>query len=420
MLRRALIAIATSLALTVAAPAQSPAEQAFIDYQTALEIDRKCHFFRYYETRQNEVVNEELASQLPFWRFRESNLDQYWIEYDKLADAGKAKAASIACTDNQAAAPYILTLRDRFNHYIYSDLMIAVEGRKLSEEQMNAARSYESLIQPIYGDNWQAFTENVQKLAQFRIDQANSADATPNPYLDVFGDYFDEYDYYYYDDEYDAPYGSELFASRYYLDDLIRRSALTADDILFEVASDTAGYRLRTDMSADGSAQVIGLANASGERQFDLWIRDLYHTLEKAGPIHTIFTISREGGIRIMTFGENARYLNEGSVTFLVHPGELPPDKNTNYSYMRSKEWLDGARTYKGTRADAACLGGPCFDLPPEALDDVLSGSYGQAVRFFFSVEADPAMPDMSNDQVNTGYTYALTSRQRFLDTETP
>ncbi len=414
MLRPALIALTLSLALPLSAQAQTADEQNFIDYQTALAIDDKCHFFRNFERQRAPDVDEELIAHLPLSAIsRES--EAFWIEYGKLVDQGRAQAASIACTNNEAAAPFIISLRDRFAHYLYADLMIAFESNRLTAEQKEAAQAYEAMISPLYGENWEGFVKHASGRAQFRIDEAHAQDASASPYSGLFEDLLGEYEYDYLFDE----SSEDMYRSSVYLDALINRTIDGADTIVFEMIAERAGYRIWTRTNAEGSGHVIALVDGSGTSQYDLWqLPGGYVTLEKAGAIKLAFTVAQDGSVRVMSFGEEAHRLQEGSLTIAVHPGELPANLSSDYSYMRSDEWWGNANIYKAERVDEPCLGGPCFALPADVIKDVLSGSYGQAFRFFISIAPDPAQPALDSPEIHIGFPYSLTARQTFLAAE--
>lgn len=414
MLRPALIALTLSFALPLSAQAQTADEQNFIDYQTALAIDDKCHFFRNFERQRATDVDEELVARLPFSTIGRQS-EAFWIEYGKLVDQGRAKAATISCTNSEAAAPFIISLRDRFAHYLYADLMIAFESNRLTAEQREAAHAYEAMISPLYGENWDGFVQHASGRAQFRIDEANAQDTTTSPYSGLFEDLLGEYEYDYLFDESSA----DTYRSSVYLDALINRTIDSADTIVFEMIAEQAGYRIWSQSNAEGSGHVTTFVDGSGTSQYDLWqLPGGYVTLEKAGPVKLAFTIAQDGSVRIMSFGEQAHRLNEGSLTIAVHPGELPTNLSSDYAYIRSQEWWENANIYKAEPVDEPCLGGPCFALPADVIRDVLSGSYGQAFRFFTSITPDPAQPALDSSEIHIGFPYSLTARQTFLAAE--
>jgi len=156
MLRSVLLAFAAAAALVAPAYGQNANEQNFIDLQTALLIDDKCHFLRDFEREHSNIVEHELLRPLWFFSAFESGTitpDEYDANYAKLADMARARAGTITCTDSQAAAPFILGLRDQVSSLLYAELMIAFESDKITEELRNAGRAYEAMIAPLYGEN---------------------------------------------------------------------------------------------------------------------------------------------------------------------------------------------------------------------------------------------------------------------------
>jgi len=413
-LRQILITLILSALASVAPLAQSTAEQAYIEYQIALAIDDRCHFLRHFERQNTSDIDEELLRPLNLYiDYAETgqDIDAINAERTRLAENAAATAKDIACTDNQSAAPYILGLRDRIAHYLYANMMIGFESGRMSDEQKRAAQLYEAMIAPLYGDNWQGFVDHATKRAQLKIDTALQQDNQSNMFDSLWGPEFYD-DYLYWEDEGD--YGDPL-ASRVFFDSLVIATLRSADDIVFDLTVEEAGYRVQTHYGEAGG-QVTGFFDAEGKRPFDLWqVPAAYHTLEKAGPVKLVFAMNDLGEGRIMAYGEQAKRLAAGSVTFLVHPTPLPISGNSDYTMLRSAEWWDAAQVIAAEPVDEPCLGGPCFSLPASAMDLIGNGSYGQAFRFFLSIEVQPALPAPDSPEVYTGYNYALHARETFL-----
>lgn len=420
MLRPILIALTLSLALPLSAQAQTAAEQAYIDYQGALIIDDQCHFLRHFERQNTADIDKELLMPLELYidyNFGVQDVEAIRAEQMRLIDLAKQKVASIACTDNQSAAPYILGLRDRISHYLYNYMMIGFQSGRMSEEQKRAASAFEAMITPLYGEGWQGFVELATQRAQFNIDDARRQDEAANPFSALWGDDFDD-EYLYFDEEEDLYGDYGMGGSTVYFDALILMSLAAADDIFFNLTAEEAGYRIETHYGAGGSGQVTGFFTAERERPFDLFqVSTAYPTIEMAGPIKLAMLINSAGEGRIMAYGEHARRLAEGSITFLVHPEKLPSDQNSDYTFLRSDEWWNAAEVIKAEPVDEPCLGGPCFALTKATMDMIGNGAYGQAFRFYLSVEANPEMPAPSSGQVYTGYNCALQARDTFLAT---
>lgn len=217
--RQIFIALALSAVACATPLAQSPAEQAYIDYQTALAIDDKCHFLRHFERQNTTDIDEELLRPLNLYiDYAEPGQDVDAIHAARalLVEQAGAKARNIACTDNQSAAPYILGLRDRIAHYLYANMMIGFESGRMSDEQRHAAQLYEAMIAPLYGDNWQGFVEHATRRAQHKIDAVRQQDNQSNIFESLWGPDFYE-DYLYWDDEDDSDYDYDPLASTVFL-----------------------------------------------------------------------------------------------------------------------------------------------------------------------------------------------------------
>lgn len=405
MLRQTLLALSL---LTIGAgttSAQDIEEQAFIEYQGARAIDNKCHFLRYFEVLEAGAVEAELLQPLWFSGAYEAGKiddDEYLAAFNKLADSGKAKVAAIDCADQQAAAPYIIPLRDRISVKLYADLMIAFEGKGLSDEQKQAGHAYEAMIAPLYGENWQSFLDHARRQAQFKIDAARREDAKSSVAFSL--------------SDLDTMFGEEMEAygiggGDFYVQSLIGGNASVLDRIFFDLTAAAAGYRARIDRSVtDESAYFTALADAAGNRVYDLLDTPArYEVLEQTGEVYLVLAADQDGAMRVLTWGEGAKtLLATGTVTMLVNPEPLPPEQANDYTYMRSQEWWEKAVRFEAERLDEPCLDAPCFALPADMFDAILAGSANQSFRFYIAAApgAQPAGPD--DLQVHTGYTYAL------------
>ncbi len=415
MLRPVLLALLTYCLFWSPAQAQSPDEQAFMDFHTGLAIDEKCHFLRAFERGRTWPVEQDLLAPLDFYRANSSlkiTQEEYQAAYDKLFEAGRARADEIACTDNQAAAPYIIGIRDKVARGLYADLIIATQAGSLLPEQLQAAQIYENLIGPLYGENWQGFVQYAQRQAQVKVDNARAEDVASDPFAgQLFPDFGLSDAFVTGDPLYEATTMS------YYFDSMVEGTVRVVDDLLFEWNADTAGYRIRLQSNPEDTASMTSLVDAAGNRKFDLWQGlDRYETLDGTGAIPVAFTVGTDGSIRLMTMGDAARTaMANGSITLMVYPDALPDEQESDFTFMRSPEWWNAARVFKAERVDEPCLGAPCFALPSEVIDLILAGSDRQQFRFFLSSEPEPAMPAPDQENIHPGYPYALQSRKAVL-----
>lgn len=415
MLRPALLALLTYCLFWTPAQAQSSDEQAFMDFHTGLAIDDKCHFLRAFERGRTWPVEQALLAPLDFYRANSASKitqEDYLASYNKLVEAGRVRAAEIACTDNQMAAPYIIGIRDRIARDLYSDLIIATQAGSLLPEQMQAAQTYERLIAPLYGENWQGFAQYAQGQAQVKVDKARADDVASDPFAgQLFADFGLSGALSADDPLYEAATMS------YYFDSMVEGTVRMVDDLLFEWNADAAGYRVRLQSNPEDTASMTTLVDAAGTRMFDLWQSlDRYETLDGASAIPVAFTVRTDGSIRLMTMGDTARTaMANGSITLMVHPDALPDEEESDFTFMRSPEWWNAARVFEAERVDEPCLGAPCFALPGEVIDLIEAGSDRQQFRFFLSTEPDPAMPAPDQEYIHPGYPYALQSRKAVL-----
>lgn len=95
---------------------------------------------------------------------------------------------------------------------------------------------------------------------------------------------------------------------------------------------------------------VHKLADAGDSVRYELSdMPGQFELLEKIGTVNLVFAVNMEGEVRAMTWGLRAREaLADGSVTILANPTKLESSLTTDYTYMRSQEWLDGADIFTG------------------------------------------------------------------------
>lgn len=392
------------------AQAQETEIAKFIAFKTGEAIDDRCHFLRKFERDRFYDVENALLEKLHFHANRGKISDEdYRAEYDALVAQGRQAAEAIACADDQEAGTYIFPLRGDIANFIYQDLLLAFGGGSLTVEQQTAARAYEAMIAPLYGQNWQNFVDYNRRQAQARLEAARQEDQVD----DVFG--FSLFDLgtlggYTLEDD-----GTSASTGTYNRDALIAGTVRVIDDIFFEVTAEQLGYRRISRRLENAIAYVDGLTDRAFDPVLDFWNSpERYAVLEGGTDIYAAFALLPDGGVRVMTYGQAAARLAQGSVTILVHP-PLDSARVSDFAYLRSQEWRDGATAYEGELVSEPCLGGPCFAFPPEMVDAIISGARGQAFQFYFSESAAPQLPGQGYAAIHTGFNYQLTYRSDFL-----
>jgi hypothetical protein len=380
----------------------------FVAFKTGEAIDDRCHFLKKFERDRFYDVEDALLGRLHFHANRGKISDEdYNAEYDALVAQARQTADAIACTDNQGAGAYILPLRGDIANLIYQDLLLAFDGGELTVEQQTAARAYEAMIAPLYGQNWQGFVDYGRRQAQARLEEAQEADQADDIYgFSLFG--LNELGGNVVGDD-PASVGT------YNRSALIAGSVRVTDDIFFEVMAEQLGYRRISRRLENAVTYIDGLTDRTFNPVLDFWKSpERYAVMEGGADIYAAFTLLADGGVRVMTYGQAAIRLAEGSVTILVHP-PLDSERTSDFAYLRSQEWRDATTIYRGERVSEPCLGGPCFAFPTAMTDTILSGASGQAFQFFFSERATPEMPAPGDTAIHTGFNYQLLYRRDFL-----
>ena len=414
-MRRLMICLILGLAMQVGpASALDADEEKLLDYQTAMAIDANCHFLKHFELSHTYPISSDLIDQVSWgvaFGSGKISADEYDARYRAIEEQGRAIAATVNCVDQQAAAHYIVPLRDQIAREIYANLLIAFEFGQLTPEQQDAARRYEAMIAPLYGQNWQGFVQYAQGQARRILEAAREKDAEN----DIYG-------FGLYDSLLSDPYGEEedlIYSApidSWNFDLQVKGSVRVVNDILFEVVAESQLYRLISRREGDRPGYIKSLVNAGFEPQMDLFEGPAPYTTLEGGPeVQLIMVIKADGDMRVMTFGQDAAQLKTGSLVLMVQPDALPTELGSNYAHITSLDWWESAQEFRGELVAEPCLGGPCFAFPRDIIDAFLAGDQQQSFRFYLSSQPNVAAPDFDNPAIQIGYTYQLRARQDFL-----
>ncbi|MBJ3786185.1 hypothetical protein [Devosia sediminis] len=391
--------------------------QAFTDFRTAVALDDKCHFLAFFERHRLGAIEEKLLEPLSFYgAYTAGKLtqEQYLEQYDDHDAAAREAAAGIDCADAARTSSMIVPLRGQIAQMVYADLMIAYQLGEITAEQQNAAMAYENMIGPLYGEaNWPSFVQSASVLARSLIDEANTGDTGYSIFGDdslgglggaggLIGD--------------GDPYGFYAEGENgFYLQSLIDSSLGVADTILFEMIAQQFGYR-RIESATPGESWFRDqLATPTFEPVFDLLdLPGRYEALGMGTRFYAVLGVSMGDEMRLMTFGEGADRMRDGTVTFLVHP----PKEGLaiqGYDLVRSQEWWDGATRYEGELVIDTCLGGPCFAMPAALLEALATAPSGTEYRFFFSDQPEGFETVPDDPRVQSGWNYKAVYRREML-----
>jgi len=390
------------------AMAQDASENNFVRFKTGEALDDKCHYLRQFERNYLYDIEENLLAPLPFFIAHEAgelSNEQYRSQYDALAARGRDAAAAIDCADEAAAGPLVLPLRGEIGVGLYGDLMIAFQHGELTDEQKRAAQTYEQIIAPLFSQNWEAFVQTAAAKAQAKIEEAIGKDDCLNYYRELgvgLGSLPEELDYL-------------CEGNTYNLDLLVENATKITDDIIFETAVERSGYRWITQLSPTTYHFREQLTDPAFVAKWDLWeIPGRYEALDLDVKFQAVFAVDTAGAVRVMTFGERADAMANGTVIFKVHP-PLGPEVTDSFAYNGSQEWWDKAERLEAIKVDEPCLGGPCFSLPPDILAAIAASPTSQPYRFVFKTDPASSDPAMENPRVNTGYGYRLNYRMEMV-----
>src|SRR5690606_33439418 len=158
-----------------------------------------------------------------------------------------------------------------------------------------------------------------------------------------------------YDEDLEAEMEAYGFTSPgIYVSSLRAGATRVIDSILFDLSAADAGYRVRTEYLPDDTF-INTLVDAGGNRAYELIdMPGKFELLEKTGAVDLVFAVNKDGDMRILTWGQKARetLTDSASITLLVNPNKLEPYQATDYTYMRSQEWLDAAETFTARPAE--------------------------------------------------------------------
>ena len=370
-------------ALTV--PAAADAIEEYSALRTAQTLDNLCHVLKFVERKAiDQVAWRQITTttQYSFWQTNRWDHAEYtkWLgELDAVADA---KANEIGCT--QPAEAFLLKARGVASAEIQQGLLLAQHlaslpeddsyRRPLAPDKAQAMAGYQNFLQQIYREQFQAFFDYNRQQAAARLpgnglptcDYLTPPDI---PCYDSFGGMLD-------DDFYER------------MND-VTTSAWVVEDVLFEVSSEVAGYRV-------GFGLVEKVHIAASLRQPADW--SLYATvvdngrifkLDGGGEVYGVIA-EREGRLRFMTYGTDAEKLRSGVVRLLVRT-EPKPEKLADWEVFNLTDFRSLTFPFDGALLSEKCLGGPCFEFSREASEALLDMGFDEKAELWLSASADAA-----------------------------
>ena len=397
---RTVFAVAMTLA-ALTAPAAADAVDDYSALRTAQTLDDLCHALKFVERKAIDQVawrHLTATSQYSMWQTDRMDKAQYSAWLDDLNAAADAKANEIGCTP--PAEAFLIKARGVASSEILQGLLFAQHlaslpeddayHRPLTPDKAQAIAGYQNFLQQINREQFPAFFEYTRQQAAARLPEAAKglppcSYLTPpdEPCYDSFGGALD-------DEVYERMY--EIISN-----------AWVAEDVLFEVSSEVAGYRV-------GFGMVEKVHVAATLRHPADW--SLYATvldagrrfkLDGGGEVYGVIA-EREGRLRFMTYGTEAETLRNGAVRLLVRTGPKP-ENLADWEIYNFTEFRSLTSPFSGALLSEKCLGGPCFEFPAEANQALLATGFDEKAELWLSASAD-ASPAATGDWVHRNTFY--------------
>ena len=390
--RTVFIAAMALAALT--APVSADSVEDYSALRTAQTLDDLCRVLKFVERKAVDQVSWNhirATTQYGFWqtgRWTDDDYSKWLAELDAAADA---KANEIGCT--QPAEAFLLKARGVASSEILQGLILAhhLAGlpeddtfrRPMAPETIQATASYQAFLQQVYREQYPAFLEYNKQQAAARL-PGNGMPVcsflTPPdvPCYETFGGYMDD-DYY--------KRMGEVGAAAY-----------VVNDVQFEVAAETAGYRV-----AFGLVQKAYIAaHVMEPRDWSLVATVVDNTriqkLDGGGEVFGLMA-ERNGLLRFMTYGAEAEKLRTGAVRLLVRT-EPKPDNLADWEIFNLTDFRSLTFPFDGVLLEDKCLGGPCFEFSAEASAAMLQMGFDEKAELWLSASADAA-PSATADWVH-------------------
>jgi hypothetical protein len=384
--------------LALAAPVMADGIEEYSALRTAQSLDDLCRVLKFVERKAIDEVGWDqirTTTQYSFWQTDRMTNEEYQAWLDGLDAAADAKADELGCTP--AAEAYLLKARGVASAAILQGLILAhhlaglPEGdmlrRPLSAEAMQAAGAYEGFLQQVYREQFPAFLEANKQAAAVRLPgngmPACDALTPPNASQGVSGGALD--------DEY------------YERMNDVTGAAQIADDVLFEVAAETAGYRV----VGSWTQKAYLVPHIMASREFSLFasVIDNGRTFKLDGGGEVFGVIAeRDGLLRFMTYGADAEKLRTGAVRFLVRT-EPKPEGTADWEVFNLTDFRSLTSPFEGVLLDERCLGGPCYEFPAQTTEAMLEMGFDEKAELWLSASADAA-PAATSDWTDRNVFY--------------
>ncbi|HEV2516084.1 MAG TPA: hypothetical protein VGV07_12595 [Devosia sp.] len=402
------------VALGLASPALADGADDYSYLRTAQSLDDSCHVLKFVERKLvDELAFDHIrgTGQYGFWQTGRMTNEEYNAWLDGLDAAADAKAAQIGCT--QPAEAYLLQARGVASSAILQGMMLAhhLAGlpeddsyrRPLHADLLAASAAYQGFLQQVYQNQYPAFHEAQRQAALARLpnggmpvcDMWSAPDA---PCVETFGG-FPSDDYY----EKMGDAGT---------------AAIVVNDVLLEVAAETAGFRVAGNFLQ--KTLLVGnlIQPASGAIYATLVDGARAFRLQEGGEVFGAMAQAPDGSLRFMTYGTDAEKLRTGAVRLLVRT-EPKPEGLQDWEIFNLEDYRSLTFPFDGVLLDEKCLGGPCFAFSPQATQAILDTGFDEKAELWLSGDS-AAAPAATADWLQRNIVYPQLMRRLLGETPPP
>ncbi len=398
-------------ALCLTAPAFADGGENYSYLRTAQTLDDACHVLKFVERKAvDKLAFDHIrgTGQYGFWQTGRMTNEEYNAWLDGLDAAADAKAAEIGCT--KPAEAYLLQARGLASADILQGIMLAhhLAGlpeadsyrRPLHADLIAASVAYQNFLQQVYQNQYPAFHEAQRQAALARLPNAGMAvcdmwSTSDTPCVEAFGGFTNE-DYY----EKMGEAGT---------------AANVVDDVLFEVAAETAGLRVAGNLVQ--KTLLVGnlIQPATGAIYATLVDGARALRLQGGGEAFGVLAQTPDGSLRLFTYGSDAEKLRTGAVRLLVR-SEPKPEGLQDWEIFNLEDYRSLTFPFDGVLLDEKCLGGPCFAFSPQATEAILATGFDEKAELWLSADA-AAAPTATADWLQRNVVYPQLMRRLLGET---
>jgi hypothetical protein len=179
--------------------------------------------------------------------------------------------------------------------------------------------------------------------------------------------------------------------------------------LVAEVAAESLGYRISASNANPGG--VPALVHDERDTVMFLWSPPLQLKIDDELPINALLAVNQLGEGRIMTYGANQNRMSEGRVDLVARTAPWPTERHRGPPFfgMEQREfWGSLAEVFAAPRVDEPCMGGPCFAIPREVMDILVSYDEYEPFGLVLASDADLPPPAANRYPIDIAGTHML------------